>query len=431
LLLIPPSPEMNPREIVDLIRSGPAELVLREPIRFRRRTRSNPCGFNEFLQALQSTETIRSVDCCSYQELGITADEWVLLTKTIGSIKGIQCLKLQCKHGSSHDFHPFQAVADAVNNAHSLLSLKVFDTQETLHLDQSGILVIADALRQHPALQEFIWIDVCSPQQQQAQRDTSLDPVFRALLDCTRLRKATIMTERASSDALRSLLHSPRLVVLTLVMNTEHWLAVADEIRQGRNKMRALILASMFEGKRSETTEAVQAIASAIRQDRILEILQLQLELPMDHGITDEAGVALAEALTVNKTLSLLDIVRTSTTDVHNRATLGARAYEAFSAMLRVNTSLTLTLPPVEDTAGGDPRVLESHDQLRIEQRLNTVGRGRLLSSSQTATAAWVDALHELNAANTGDTCAFQVSCLYSLLRLNPAACMLHVATPA
>jgi hypothetical protein len=49
---------MNPRELVDHIRNGPAKLVLDEPLRFRRRTRSNPCDFNEFIQALQSSETI-------------------------------------------------------------------------------------------------------------------------------------------------------------------------------------------------------------------------------------------------------------------------------------------------------------------------------------------------------------------------------------
>jgi hypothetical protein len=43
---------MNPRELVDHIRSGPAWLVLilGIPLRFRRRTRSNPCDFNEFLE---------------------------------------------------------------------------------------------------------------------------------------------------------------------------------------------------------------------------------------------------------------------------------------------------------------------------------------------------------------------------------------------
>jgi hypothetical protein len=51
---------MNARELVDHLRSsGPAELILYEPLpRFRRRTRSNPRDFNEFLEALQSSETI-------------------------------------------------------------------------------------------------------------------------------------------------------------------------------------------------------------------------------------------------------------------------------------------------------------------------------------------------------------------------------------
>ena len=81
---------MNARELVDHIRSGPAKLVLDKPLpRFRRRTRSNPCDFNEFLQALQSSETIRSVDCKPHRTLNTSEDEWVLLLKTLGNIKDI------------------------------------------------------------------------------------------------------------------------------------------------------------------------------------------------------------------------------------------------------------------------------------------------------------------------------------------------------
>jgi hypothetical protein len=115
---------MNARELVDHIRSGPAELDLQKPLRFRRRTRSNPCGFNEFLQALQSSETIRDVTCWPQQHLGIAEEEWVLLVKTLGSIKDIQNLVFGCS--SSRDFVPFQAVADAVYNAQSLFKLTVF-----------------------------------------------------------------------------------------------------------------------------------------------------------------------------------------------------------------------------------------------------------------------------------------------------------------
>jgi hypothetical protein len=76
------------------------------------------------------------------------------------------------------------------------------------------------------------------------------------------------MTECASAEALRNLLHTPRLTSLSLKLNTEHWLAVANEIQHDRNKIRVLGLA-MFEGTSSEATAAVKAIASAIRQDPI------------------------------------------------------------------------------------------------------------------------------------------------------------------
>jgi hypothetical protein len=52
---------MSPRELVNHIRNGPAELLLNEPLRFRRRTRSNPCDFNVFLHALLPSENIRTV----------------------------------------------------------------------------------------------------------------------------------------------------------------------------------------------------------------------------------------------------------------------------------------------------------------------------------------------------------------------------------
>jgi hypothetical protein len=84
---------MNPRELVDHIRSGPPKLVLDESLRFRRRTRSDPCDFNEFIQALQSSETIRTVQCGTQQTLGIAENEWVLLVKTLGRIRDIDDLR--------------------------------------------------------------------------------------------------------------------------------------------------------------------------------------------------------------------------------------------------------------------------------------------------------------------------------------------------
>jgi hypothetical protein len=105
---------------------------------------------------------------------------------------------------------------------------------------------------------------------------------------------------------------------------------------------------------------------------------------------------------------------------MHNKATLGGSSYEAFAAMLRVNTNLLLKLPlPATDVRDG--RLLESRNQMIIEQRLNKVGCGRLLVPSNHTRREWVDALHKLSAYAVNDDPSFDVSCLYSLLRLNPA----------
>jgi hypothetical protein len=196
---------MNPRELVDHIHSGPAELVLDKPLPFRRLTHSNLCDFKEFLQALQSSETIRTVRCGSHREFNISENEWVLLAKALGCIKDIQHLDFFCEPGS-RDFNPYhQAVADAVNNAHSLCKLFVVTHFGSFPSEpSSGLIALANALRELPALQEFIWFDFGS---RQAPRDLSLDPVLWALSACPHLQKVIVMTNYASADAVKSLLH--------------------------------------------------------------------------------------------------------------------------------------------------------------------------------------------------------------------------------
>jgi hypothetical protein len=158
-------------------------------------------------------------------------------------------------------------------------------------------------------------------------------------------------------------------------------------------------------------TEAVKATASAIRWDQNLK----HLRLDMDNGFTDKAGVALAKPLTFNKTLCNITL-----SDQH---LVPAAVYDAFSAMMRVNTSLVLKLPPFE-TSGADEMLADSRNQMHIEQRLNRVGRGRRMVLHQATREDWVYSLHEVSSYNVDDSHAFQGSCLYSLLRLNPSISM-------
>jgi hypothetical protein len=404
---------MNPRELVDHIRSGPTEIVLEEPLRFRRRTRSNPCDFNEFLQALQSSETIRSVQCASYLELEISEDDWVLLVKTIGRITDIKNLNLCCTNGS-RDFVPFWAITEALKSAHSLCELRIDLPCVTTTGDPSGLTALANALREHKVLQEFIWADLCA--RPEAAQIAALDHVIRALPACPHLRSVTIITKSASAGAITNLLQLPKATKLSLNVKTDVWLAVTDEIRRGHCNVQVLALFLLEGTPPFEAIEAAQAVASVIQLDRNLKILSLG----MGNVLTDEAGVALAEALTVNKTLhGIILVFPADASTLPNTPALGVPVYEALSAMLRVNTSLVLRIHPSESD-GANERLRESRDQLRIEQRLNTVGRGRLLASNQTTREQWADAVHELASGNVDDSPAFQVSCIYSVLRSSP-----------
>ncbi len=85
---------------------------------------------------------------------GVSEDEWVLLMTTLGRIKGIQKLSLNNVSGS-REFHPFQAIANAVNHARSLHTLVVTKGNETSSRDPSGMIALANALREHTTLEDY------------------------------------------------------------------------------------------------------------------------------------------------------------------------------------------------------------------------------------------------------------------------------------
>jgi hypothetical protein len=144
----------------------------------------------------------------------------------LGRIKDVQRLVVYRISGS-HNFHPFQ-------DAHSLCNLVVALRDEIIPRDPSGMLALANALREHTTLDQFGWVDSYSRAQLEAAQMTALDPVPRALLPCPNLRKVIITTKCASADVTKNLLQLHLATELHLVLGTDHWLAVADEIRQGR-----------------------------------------------------------------------------------------------------------------------------------------------------------------------------------------------------
>mgnify|MGYP000568132470 CR=1 FL=1 len=183
---------MDSRELVGHIRSGPAELDVWSPLRFRRRTRLNgsfnPCDFDVLLQALQWSETIQDIRCGRQQTLGITEEEWAFRVEVTGRIRGIKNLTFSCSAGS-REFCPFQTVADALNNARSLrkLEINLRERGGNFPEDSSGLTAFTNALREHTVLREFTWVDYF-PWLQAAPVDLSPDLILRSLPACPQLR---------------------------------------------------------------------------------------------------------------------------------------------------------------------------------------------------------------------------------------------------
>jgi hypothetical protein len=223
---------------------------------------------------------------------------------------------------------------------------------ESFPRDPSGLTTFTNAFRGHPALQEFVWIDYEAGLE--AAQGVTTDVVLQTFLECPNLRRVSIITKCASTDAMKNLLQLQRDTDLHLVLEFDQWLAVTDEIRLRRCNVQTLTL-QMLKTTRTEATEAVEAVASALRVYRIDSLV-----LRMVNGFKDEAEVALAEALTVNKTLRKIDL--------NNEVVFAEDPFsnQAFSTMLRGNTSIKLELPPIH-SIGGDLRLLQSCVQMAIE----------------------------------------------------------------
>jgi hypothetical protein len=392
---------MNARALVDHIHSGPTRLELDGPLQFRRRTRSNPCDFNDFLRALLSSKTILEVNCGTHRQLSISEVEWRLLVKTLGGIEGIQDLTLACTAGS-RDFHPFQGFADAVEKAqaqvHQSLQTLCFDVEGSLGFprDASGIVALADALKkEHSSLVKFGWTDDCSRiGGHQDAPYAVLEPVLQALSMSAfpKLRRVHLMTLNASANAIGNLLH---------------------QLRLGPEKDQWLVL-------QLSLAEECLAVAEVIREDHCnVERLTLKCGRVING---QDMGLLFANALMSNTRLRYLNLRM-------GNGVMSIAANEAFASMLRINTNVIVqVLAP----RPGDERY-ESYNQVCIEQLLNQAGRGRLLSSSETTTG-WLDALNRVNhlcdckcdyitctctpCGYPSSTCTpdYQESCMYSLL---------------
>ena len=341
--------------------------------------------------------------------LTITESAWFRLVRALGSIRGLKGLAVAWRNGSP-DFHPLQVVARAVDSANSLHNL-IISASDSEQSDPAGELSPARSLRQHGNLKDFCLY----AHMQTTTRSPQLIPAAACL------RQVRIVEHSLTRDDVRCLSRSLSLYKLILEGGVDSWLVIADEIRNGFFRPETLVLVRTTACSALETAEAFQVMIGAIQFNGSLR----KLNLYSTTGFSDEMGVALAKALTVNTTLVQLDLQNTFTTSnstYHPSQPLkafGAEAYTAFIAMLKINMNIRLELPDLKSDADSETRVQQS--LMRIELQLNYADRGSLVASNQTTREEWVNALQRLNDScekneiNCG-TGSFHLSCVYSML---------------
>jgi hypothetical protein len=411
---------MKPYELFDLIRlNNTNELELKHTLRFRRRSRSNPCSFDDLIQALQSNESIRTVRCQGNVSLGITQEEWFLFVRTLGTIPALRQLSFLGQ--DVPNVPPVQAVADAVGSARLLQKFQIGEGV-ILFGSKTGFEALCHNIGTCCSdLEQVEWQGKFrSTWEIRENRDTNncLDPLFLALALCPRLRSVQILTDAVNyvtPQAVRELLvRAPALQHLDL--RTTEWEAVAEIIGQESCHIQTLKLSTL----RCPGIGAL-SLARAVGQNRHLQSLTLRLGT----GFTDDLGVALAQALQVNT--SLKELILVDQWDYGFRTTdhMNIAAYQALRNMLRVNTSVVLKIPNFDTrwSPGLADSLVRSYYRMLIEMRLNAAGRGGLMLGSQASKAAWVRTLHELIVQDNDDDS--QVDCLFTLLKLNPSICQL------
>jgi hypothetical protein len=392
-------------------------------------------GFVAFLDVLQSSTTIETVECPAYYHLGITGPMWVNLVRAIGGIRTLSRLSLGCDceaPGARYWGNRLTEVAAAVQGATNLRELSLLSTvRHQRPLD--GVQALAHALEQLPALQKFVWSDTCRPNVIRI----NLDPVIDTLVNrCPQLGQVDITTRCASDGAMASLLRvgvQETDTSLRLVLNTHQWAAVTGAIAACRCHVRRLTLVVGSHEVRADDDglliqirddmlngidNLVTTLAGAIREADMEDggnpnLAYLTLELPGDGiRISAAAGIALAAALAANRTLRLFSLVN---------ANFGANSYGVLRDMLRLRTNLVLVLPRL--LISENQLVKNAHSRMMIVQRLNQAGSGRLLN--QMTREVMLDILNDLIRVTAADPPELQVECINHLVQANPSVLVL------
>lgn len=418
---------MKIEELVRLVNRDPPTLILNFSLRC-----DNGIGFSEFLWILSASKSIRHVDYHGIFDRSLHQIQKDQLIEAFGLIKNLE--ELCFSNGVSI---PSKALGIAVRQARSLRMLKIESTLSSNGEDDatingeymdSGMKIFANALKNHPTLETFVWII----------RQKFDFAVANALASCARLRKVSLIElgNFSVSSGLAYIAASKSIKSLE-TQTAGPWGPVANLLKAGdSNCSRGICLTSLsvyhFPCRSDQplTLEDVQDLAVGIQNSLCLETLCVGIRSPF----TEEMAIVLADAIRLNRgnlktvTLHITEAKRSDRIVAAGNDPLRRKIYKIFCDSINENYNLALNINIGRSGSNESTDEWTLRSQIQILSKVNSLGRGLLWSKNATA-SDWVRILNQIDNCISSDQEGeddathmelMSLSGIYYLLRSNP-----------
>jgi hypothetical protein len=415
---------MDSFQLIKLIRTAPKELELKDVIRF-----DQIQDFTDFLDALRENDSIEVLKCHGNLSFGISQEQWSQTIAAFGSLRRLRRLEF-LKHQVPNVFS-LHALSLALKHARALREL-IVDDGVVVYGGRGDVDSFDDSLR-HSQLVVFKWLARLRLRPD-AQGPPSLDPILLALSQSAQLTMAHFTIDSrtrnpVSLDSWRALARSQSIRELSLQGDQAHeWGILAEVLHEPTCTLETLALKCY-----QADPEDCLALLQSLHANTCLRSLSLQV----NRGFTDEIGVALADVLRENRSLTSVELLSGWTVNAMQQSHLSGAAYQSLIDVLQVNHHVAIHVSaPSHLPADVDLLARE----FQMQSYMNQAGRGTLYQNLSNR-AQWIEAFAKLNqlpeydaaAATTNIpssniTAAQQgctLSCVYRFLVDNPMLCQL------
>lgn len=383
-------------------------------VRFRRRTRSNPVSFQDFLQSLRDTKGIRTVFCYPSMFLGIRQDEWHQIVCTFGQLENLSSLNFTFGYGGFIAISA-SALAETLERTSSIkklvLSEAVVMVGPVEALQRLARAIAVSALTKFKCECLFRLSERNpNPRQVIAEQGVALCTT----LECLSLRDH--MRQLSEEQTASMVLRLTSLKLLSLY--TCHWRGV------GRAMVRNTTIRELKMTDHDVDPESFASFLTSLQRNQSLRGLTLALRQGFRGGTTKQALLDFIEHHESLERLSLIDTI-------DGMKPSPAECFSPSDVSALVNSVAANGLVQVDISGLGShvhdddcERHWRCREQVKVENILNRVGRRRLrrcLGDREQYQTALLSLAAGYDQMHGDDTELQRTQCFFDFFRMNPS----------